>query len=161
MNMKSSYYNIPLDLTGLFLKDDEDRKSSHADHMELKKSHSLKSSVDNFIELLIITYLGEYKSDNEFGFEIWDIEFENMQIEKFNTHNYPRQHLEKSLNEKIKKYEPRLINSRVEILFIHKKTFKGKKIKYFVDITVTGILTNKNSDNYSRSFQFAMGPFYK
>jgi len=159
--MKNSYYNIPLDIKGLFHEDEIERKSIHTEALTLKKTFSLQTSVDDFIELLITTHLGEYKYDSEFGFEIWDIEFENLQIEKFNTHNYPRKNLEKYLQLKLKKYEPRLKKSQVEILFVHKKTFKGKKIKYFVDITVKGILANKNADKYSRSFQFAMGPFYK
>ncbi len=159
--MKNSYYNIPLDIKGLFHEDENERKSTHSEPLTLKKTLSLQSSVDNFVELLIITHMGEYKYDKEFGFEIWDIEFENLQIEKFNTHNYPRQNLEKYLREKLKKYEPRLLDTQVEILFMQKKTFKGKKIKYFVDITVHGILANKNAEKYSRSFQFAMGPFFK
>ncbi|MCD4666025.1 MAG: GPW/gp25 family protein, partial [Bacteroidales bacterium] len=118
-------------------------------------------SVDEFIELIITTHFGEYKNDYGFGFNIWEIEFENIQIEKFNTHNYPKQYLEKSLQSTIGKYEPRLRNVEVEILFIYTKIFKKKKIKYFVDITVKGELANNTSDKYSKSFQFAMGPFFK
>jgi len=159
--MENSYYNLPLDIKGLFHKESDDNISNHSESLHLKKSFSLKSTVDNFIELLIITRLREYKHDNEFGFEIWDIEFENLKIEKFNTHNYPRQNLERYLEQKIEKYEPRLRNVNVEIHFVHSKTFKGKIIKYFVDITVSGVLVNKNVDKYLKSFQFAMGPFYK
>jgi len=39
--------------------------------------------------------------------------------------------------------------------------FKNKKIKYFVDISVKGRLATNASERYSKSFQFAMGPFYK
>jgi len=50
---------------------------------------------------------------------------------------------------------------RVEILFVQRKIFKGKQIKFFVEITVKGILINNTEDKYIRSFQFAMGPFFK
>lgn len=129
--------------------------------MELKKNHSVRNSIDEYIELIITTHLGEYKHNKGFGFQIWDLEFENIQIEKFNTHNYPRQDLERYLQQTINKFEPRLRDVHVEILFVHRKIFKGKMIKFFVDITVKGIITNNTADEYSRSFQFAMGPFFK
>ncbi|MEZ5198061.1 MAG: hypothetical protein R2764_17230 [Bacteroidales bacterium] len=89
------------------------------------------------------------------------MEFENVQIEKFNTHNYPRKDLEDSLQKSIEEYEHRLENVKVEILFIYKKTFKHRKVKYYVDITVKGNLATKAAEPYSRSFQFVMGPFFK
>lgn len=159
--MKNRYYKIPLDFQGLFPKETDENYGKLKSFLELKKTLSLNKSVDEYIELIITTHLGEYKYNKGFGFQIWDLEFENIQIEKFNTHNYPRQNLEKFLQHTIEKFEPRLKDIRVEILFVYKKTFKGKKIKFFVDITVKGILVNKTSEMYSRSFQFAMGPFFK
>lgn len=159
--MKNSYYKIPLEFHELFPKDTEEYHGSTQKRLEIKKIPSLKNSVDEYIELIITTHLGEYKHNKGFGFQIWDLEFENMQIEKFNTHNYPRQNLEKYLKQTLEKYEPRLNDIRVEILFVHKKIFKGKKIKFFVDITVKGILANNTADEYARSFKFAMGPFFK
>lgn len=159
--MKNSYYKIPLDFQDLFPKETEVGHVKSTSYSELKKNNSLKSSVDEYIELIITTHLGEYKHNKEFGFQIWELEFENLQIEKFNTHNYPRQDLEKFLQHTLGKYEPRLKDIKVEILFVHRKIFRGKQIKFFVDITVKGILTNNTSDKYFRSFQFAMGPFFK
>jgi phage baseplate assembly protein W len=145
----------------MFPKETEVDIGKSKSYPEIKKNLSLKSSVDEYIELIITTHLGEYKHNKEFGFQIWELEFENLQIEKFNTHNYPRQNLEKFLQHTLEKFEPRLKDIRVEILFVHKKIFKGKKIKFFVDITVKGILANNTADKYMRSFQFAMGPFFK
>lgn len=159
--MKNSYYKIPLDFHDLFPKETIEDHGKNQKRLEIKKIHSLKSSVDEYIELIITTHLGEYKHNKGFGFQIWDLEFENIQIEKFNTHNYPRKNLEKDLKLTLEKYEPRLNDIQVEILFVHKKIFKGKKIKFFVDITVKGILTNNTADKYARSFKFAMGPFFK
>lgn len=159
--MKNSYYKIPLEFHELFPKDSEENHGNSQKHSEIKKIYSLKNSVDEYIELIITTHLGEYKHNKGFGFQIWDLEFENLQIEKFNTHNYPRQNLEKYLKHTLEKYEPRLNDIQVEILFVHKKIFKGKKIKFFVDITIKGILANNTADKYARSFKFAMGPFFK
>jgi phage baseplate assembly protein W len=159
--LKKSYYKIPLDFENIFPKHTEENVRPFTPSIEIKKTHTLKKSVDEHIELIITTRLGEYKYNREFGFEIWDLEFENLQIEKFNTHNYPRQDLEKYLQSTIEKFEPRIKNVKVEILFVYKKIFKGKKIKFFVDITVKGILVNHTEESYARSFQFAMGPFFK
>jgi len=106
--MKKNFYNLPLDFTKIFPPAINEGKGKKKYNLNLPKTTSIKQSVDDFIELLITTHLGEYKFNNEFGFEIWDIEFENLQIEKFNTYNFPRQDLEKFLQTKLVKYEPRL-----------------------------------------------------
>ncbi|MCD4732565.1 MAG: GPW/gp25 family protein [Bacteroidales bacterium] len=121
----------------------------------------MKKSVDEHIELIIMTHMGEYKHDKDFGFVLWEREFVNIEIEKFNTHNNPKQDIETNLKNTLAKFEPRLKNINVDILFIYKKTFRGKKIKYFVNITVKGILVNMMEHDYEKSFQFAMGPLYK
>ena len=95
--MKTAYYKLPLDFQGLFPAETAEGQISKPSSLIIKKTQSLAKSVDEFIELIITTHLGEYKYDKSFGFDIWDIEFENIQIEKFNTHNYPKQDLEKSL----------------------------------------------------------------
>ena len=159
--MKKSYYKIPLDFQELFPQHLEDESRKSRAEMEIIKTNSLKNSVDEYIELIITTHIGEYKYNKAFGFEIWDLEFENLQIEKFNTHNYPRQDLERFLQNTIEKFEPRINDVSVEILFIYKKIFRGKRIKFFVDIKVKGILDNNIEEPYARSFQFAMGPFFK
>lgn len=142
------------------LSTEMDEKGGHGPSLSMQKTHLVKKSINEFIELIITTHQGEYKFDRELGFEIWDIEFENIQIEKFNTHNFPKQNLEKYLQSKLEKFEPRLKNIKVEILFIHSKVFKGKMIKFFVDITVRGNLIG-NNENYVKTFQFGMGPFLK
>lgn len=157
--MKIGYYTLPLDFAGM-LQSKAGKDENNKPDLNLRKTHLVKKAVDEFLELIITTHLGEFKYDGELGFEIWDIEFENIQIDKFNTHNFPKQNLEKALRARIQKFEPRLKDTKVEILFIHGKVFKGKKIKYFVDITVKGKLTDSNED-YSKTFQFGMGPFFK
>lgn len=159
--MKNNFYKIPLDFSSLFPPEKVEGTVMKPSSLVIKRTLSLKKSIDEFIELIITTHLGEYKNDIGFGFVIWDMEFENVQIEKFNTHNYPRKELERSLKMTIEEYEHRLKNIDVEILFIYKKTFKHKKVKYFVNITVKGTLATNISEPYSKSFQFVMGPFFK
>jgi len=159
--MKNTYYKLPLNFQSLFKAETPEGQSIKPSSRVIEKTQSMEKSVEGVIELIITTHLGEYKNDKGFGFNIWEIEFENIKIEKFNTHNYPKQYLEKSLKSTIEKYEHRLKNVEVEILLIYSRMFKKKKIKYFVDISVKGRLANNSSDRYSKSFQFAMGPFYK
>jgi len=159
--MKSNFIKIPVVFDDFFPGEEDSSGIKGRNHTSLGKTMQLKDSVDDFLELLITSHLGEYKHDIGFGFEIWEKEFENIQIEKFNTHNFPRQDLERSLASKIEKYEPRIRNVRVEIMYVHKDVFKGKQIKYFVNIGVQGQLDNKTRDDYDKSFQFAMGPYFK
>jgi len=159
--MKNTYYKLPLDFQSLFPAETAEGQNTKPSSLVIKKTQSLTKSVDEFTELIITTHFGEYKNDKGFGFNIWEIEFENIQIEDFNTQFGLKPYLEKSLRLTIEKYESRLKNVEVEIFFIYNKVFKKKKIKYFVDITVEGELANNTSDKYSKSFQFAMGPFFK
>lgn len=159
--MKNIYFRIPLQFDHFFPGDLGHRPDTGPLTGTIERTTSLKESLDEFIELLITTHFGEYVNESKFGFEIWEREFENIQIEKFNTHNYPKQDLEKSLKSTIERYETRIRDVKVEIIFVFKKDFRGKKVKYFVEITVKGTLDNKTSDPYSRSFQFAMGPIFK
>ncbi len=156
--MMQKYYKIPIDFSKLFHNEMDDYDTRKTSHRYLIKVDSLKRSVDDYIELIIMTHLGEYKHDKDYGFVLWEREFENVEIEKFNTHNNPKHDIEVRLKKTLTKYEPRLRNIDVDILFIYKKMFKGKKIKYFVDITVKGILVNKVDQAYEKSFQFAIGP---
>lgn len=159
--MKNNFYKIPLDFSALFPEEQDVGQTKRPSSLVIQRTPSLVRSIDEFIELIVTTHLGEYKGDIGFGFVIWDMEFENVQIEKFNTHTYPRKDLERSLQMSIEEYEHRLKNVMVEILFVYKKTFKNRKVKYFVDITVKGNLATKAAELYSKSFKFVMGPFFK
>ena len=159
--MKDTYIRIPLRFGDFFPTGAGQGSPGKPATGTMERTSSKKDSLDEFIELLITTHFGEYINDCKFGFEIWEREFVNIQIEKFNTHNYPRQDLERSLKETIQKYEPRIRDVGVDILFVFRKDFKGKKVKYFVEITVRGTMENKTADPYVKSFQFAMGPIFK
>ena len=158
--MKHKYYSIPLDFTDLFHNDTHVESSGRSHDRLLKKISSLKRSIDEHIELIIMTHMGEYKNNKDYGFVLWDREFENIQIDKFNTHTNPKQDMETKLNIALCKFEPRLKNIRAKILFMSKKKYKGKEIKYFVNITVKGKFANLIEQPYQKSFSFAMSSLY-
>jgi len=155
------YYTIPLNFDNIIDPDVELSKSQRYPYLQLNKTSSLKKSIDEHIELILTTHFGEYRHDHNYGFVIWEQEFENMEIDKFNTHNYPKQEIEESLRKAIENFEPRLKKVHVEIFFIFKQFYKGKSIKYFVDINVRGVMVNSTEEEYHNKFQFAMGPLFK
>lgn len=129
--------------------------------MQLKKTANLFESINEHIELLLTTHYGEYKYDMSYGSMIWDKEFENMEIDKFNTHDQPRKSIQESMKKTLETFEPRLRNINVEVVFVYKRVFRGKSIKYFVDIDIKGIMINSREEDYHKKFQFAMGPLFK
>ncbi len=155
------YYTIPFDFDNLIDPDVELSKSKRFPYLQLNKTSSLKKSINEHIELILTTHFGEYKHNHNYGFVIWEQEFENMEIDKFNTHNHPKQEIEESLINAIKNFEPRLKRVQLEIFFIYKQFYRGKSIKYFVDIDVKGVMINSTEEAYHNKFQFAMGPLFK
>lgn len=159
--MSFKNYHIPLDFGGLISSESGHQEVKKPSDLLIKRTDSVKKSVDEHLELLLTTHRGEYKFNWDYGFVIWDSEFENIDIEKFNTHNYPKQDIEEKLKKLISRYEPRLKGIQVEIFFIYKKNFRGRRIKYFVDLKIKGAIAGKIDEPYEKSFQFAMGPFLK
>ena len=154
-------YKLPLNFGEIFDVNKGDPDHARSAHLHIQRTDSPTRSIDEHIELILTTRPGEYKFNKEYGFAIWDLEFENMEIEKFNTHNNPKQDIERRLKTIISTFEPRLKNVEVEIFFVYKKVLRGKKIKFFVDLTVRGNIANKLAEPYERSFQFGMGPLFK
>lgn len=158
--MKQRFYKIPLDFRDLFNTDSSTQDDHTKQQRRLKTTNSLKKSIDEHIELIIMTHLGENRNEPDYGFVLWDIEFENIEVDKFNTHNNPKEDIEIRLNAALQKFEPRLKNIKANILFMPNKKFKEKKIKFFVNVAVRGQHANLIEEPYSKSFSFAMGPLY-
>ena len=159
--MQHKFYKIPLSLDDLVEPDPDLSKAKRPPSLQLRKTADMKQSINEHIELLLTTHFGEYKYDMNYGFLIWDSEFENMEIDKFNTHDHPKQDIEKSMKKTLELFEPRLRRINIEILFVYKNIFRGKSIKYFVDIDVKGIMDDSGEEEYHNKFQFAMGPLFK
>ncbi|MBN1338628.1 MAG: GPW/gp25 family protein [Bacteroidales bacterium] len=161
----SQFYKIPLEIK--FTRFADGRRPKHPEvpvGVSFSYTSSLKKSIDEFVELIILTRFEENKYDYYFGFCIWDQEFESINISSFNTREDPRHSYEESLSQTIMNYEKRLKDVSVEILFeIDKKKLETlrKRIKFLVAVTVQGTIQNKSKDKYLNTFHFSMGPLYK
>jgi predicted component of type VI protein secretion system len=94
--MLASYYTLPFDV-GLITK-----------KVELPRC-SLRQSIAHHLHLLLTTSFGELLSDEQFGSNIWDADFDNIDFR-----SRQKEVILQSLLAAIKKYEPRIENVRVE-----------------------------------------------
>ena len=99
--------NIPIKITGRFLEDNT--------------SKSVKASIDDLMDLLVISPNGSFKADYYFGFVFQNSRFENSDEderidskkiygESFNKNNYAH-----DLKLAIEEYEPRLKSVQVNM----------------------------------------------
>lgn len=65
--MNTKYYSLPLNLSSVFRDDNEKMKTC-----------SEVESIDQYIELILMTCPGEHKFNKEFGCRIWEMDFENV-----------------------------------------------------------------------------------
>lgn len=100
-------FSLPVKITGQFYKDNA--------------SSTVKSSIDDFIDLIVISPNGSFKADYSFGFIFQNSRFENsdederidskkIHGESFNKNNYAY-----DLKVAIEKYEPRLKSVQVNM----------------------------------------------
>ena len=71
---------------------------------------SLNQSIAQHLHLLVTTYYGECKFDQQFGSPIWEADFENI-----SSINVWRNKTGKELEDVIKMYEKRLVDPKVNI----------------------------------------------
>lgn len=122
--MSDYLYNKPFRLIRLF----ENRDLQEAD---------AGKSISQHIELIIFTRFGEHRHNNNFGCEIWDLDFELIVSETTWEEKF-RQSLLKSITA----YENRLYQVEVEIKMTEvEKSFTIRnvtEIKKKVDISIRG-----------------------
>lgn len=106
----------------------------------------LHQSIAQRIHLVLVTVLGEFRSDPKFGCFIWDNDFENM------SHlNSWKDKVSNSLRELFIKYEPRLTNHRV-LLNVSQEEFTNEenaasvRIKRRLDLTLKGNILKTNEE---------------
>lgn len=95
--MNRSYYQTAFDFERFF------------EQKEMPKL-TLRESIAQYITLVITTCFGEYTHDDEFGSLIWETDFDLLA----NT-NTLKEDIRKSLLEKLKEYENRTTDTRVEV----------------------------------------------
>jgi phage baseplate assembly protein W len=92
--MDNHFYKLPLNFDSLFV--------SSEDYM---KTCTEKESIDQFIEMIIMTCPGEHKFDKNFGSKIWDMDFVRM-VSKLSWEKEFTQYL----TEAVSRYETRITN---------------------------------------------------
>jgi phage baseplate assembly protein W len=124
--MSNTYFKIPLQL-GAVLEGNE------------LPSCNLAQSISKHLQLIITTKFGEHRSDESFGCEIWDLDFELIVSAAL-----WEEKLRKSLLKSVSDHEQRLANTEilVSISDIEKFNFikQYTEIKKRVDIQVRGII---------------------
>lgn len=97
--MSGRYYKIPFDFGSLL----------DANHQEVALCGEL-DSIDQHIELLIMTYPGEHFFDRSFGSGIWDMDFERIV-----SPNVWKARFSECLSDAIFRYEKRITDCRFRL----------------------------------------------
>jgi len=99
----------------------------------------LGRSISHHIELIIFTRYGEHRFRNDFGCEIWDLDFELIVSESIWEEKF-----RKSLLKSITDYEFRIYNTSVEVRITEVENVyplrKITEIKKKVDISVRALI---------------------
>jgi phage baseplate assembly protein W len=94
--MSASYYHLPLDLEGIL------------ERQQLPRC-SVQESIAQHLYLMLTTYFGESRYDTDFGCQVWEQDFEAMTTMRW------KDNVQRSVEESIREYEPRLARARVEV----------------------------------------------
>jgi phage baseplate assembly protein W len=124
--MSENFYNKPFRFKSLFSGTDF-------------QPTDLGRSISNHIELIIFTRYGEHRFRNNFGCEIWDLDFELIVSESIWEEKF-----RKSLLKSITDYEFRIYNTSVEVRITEVENVyplrKITEIKKKVDISVRALI---------------------
>lgn len=113
--MINTFYTIPLTPATLLVGDKHPKTS-------------LERSIEDFLELIVLTTSGEYRRDESFGCQIWEKEFEILPLEpKWQTE------IKKSIADSVQAHETRLENVDVDV-----KTVETSFLMKKLDITISG-----------------------
>lgn len=147
MNDMKTFCKLPLNIKDLLSED--------VKHSRLQTC-SEKESIDQFLNLLISTCLGEHDYDKEFGCKIFDLDFERITSRtrwegKFTEY----------IKEAISRYEKRLTNVDVRVQINDKirqdTVFETSTIKKQTQIWVTGNLL-QTGERCSFYYVIYLGP---
>lgn len=120
---------------------------------------NLKKSVDNFIDLLVSTHLGHFKSDPEFGFVFKNFSFENFDKKKGTIANsisfFDYKISESSKNPQnfayILKKNIETYEKRIEL---HEITMNYNRTKRNIKLCVFGKLKTDQRPDYKHEINF-------
>jgi len=128
--MNFEFYSLPLELNGIPQK------------KELARC-SLKQSVADNLHLILTSTFNSLSSDSNFGSSIWDADFDNI-----SNPNKQKEAIIHSVQQVIRQYEKRMVNTRVEIKLNQEESSAGNgqlRVKKKMQIVITGniALTNE------------------
>lgn len=137
------YYKLPLQLSHLI----EGKDIATCD---------LGTSISKNIELIIMTRLGEHRSDPTFGCEIWDFDFELIISQGF-----WEKKICNSIHQSIAKHEVRLSDLDVSVLLSDIERFnaiyKYPEIRKKVEIRLKGIV-KKTGEGFNFTSRLFLSP---
>lgn len=146
--MNERYYKVPFDF-GLLLD---------SDHPDVAMCSELES-IDQHIELLIMTYPGEHSYDRRFGTDIWEMDFERIV-----SLNVWKTRFSECLATAISRYEKRIadchFNLVVDDVLLAAGWSKNVSVKKRVDIYIDALV--KSTDARCRfCYTLYLGPLAK
>jgi phage baseplate assembly protein W len=94
--MSASYYQLPLDLEGIL------------ERRQLPRC-SVQESIAQHLYLILTTYFGESRYEPDFGCQVWEQDFEAMTTMRW------KDNVQRSVEQSIRDYEPRLTRARVDV----------------------------------------------
>lgn len=116
----------------------------------------LAESINKNLELIIITRFGEHRSDQSFGCEIWDLDFELIVSARL-----WEEKLRQSLLKSVTSHELRILNADVIVTITDMEKFNVFKqfteIKKRVDIRVSGVI-KKTGEPFSFNTNLFLSP---
>ncbi len=115
---------------------------------------NIEESISNYLHLLLTSSFGECDFDEEFGCEIWDMDFNNVV-----SNNKLKYAITDSLLKSIKSNEKRLSNVEViiEIEQEENSTKNKTSIKKRVYVITKGVI-NKTNEAFEYRENFYIGP---
>ena len=138
----NSYLTIPLQTKVLF---------EGGDH----PTCDLNMSIAHCIHLVNTTSLGECSFDEDFGTEVWNVDFDNLK-----SRNQIKTTLRDAILKSIKRNEKRLKDIRVDLQIKQEEintVNSSNRIKKRVDIGIVGKVV-KTNENFNYSEYFYIGP---
>ena len=117
---------------------------------------SMAESIRKNLELIITTRFGEHRSDESFGCEIWDLDFELIVSARL-----WEEKLRQSLLKSITSHEGRLASVEIQVAITNSEKFNVLKqfteIKKRVDIIVSGVV-HKTGEAFSFQTNMFLSP---
>ena len=140
--MQLEYYSLPLKPEAIMCRKEHPKCS-------------LRQSVAQQLHLILTTAFGEVPTEENFGCNIWDHDFD-----KLTSGTKIMELIRQSLLLSIRQYEKRLGNVRVDVNVQQEEFAEGasaRRIKKRLNVTVSGLLQTTN-ETFTYNDRFFVGP---